>query len=77
LKLDYQPGSVLVVAIYEYRWMRIEQAAEYIGVTLTAMKAAVREGVIPHVRFGRRYLIDRRAIDAHLEGLQKEGQTES
>jgi hypothetical protein len=36
------------------------------------MKAVVRKGDIPHVKAGRRYLIDRRAIDAYLERLQKE-----
>jgi excisionase family DNA binding protein len=63
---------VRVVAWYEHRWLRIEQAADYVSVTLTAMKKLVREGDIPHVKAGRRYLIDRRAIDAYLEGLQKE-----
>jgi excisionase family DNA binding protein len=69
--VNHQTGSrVRVIALYEKRWMRIEEAAEYLGVTLTAMKAAVRNGEIPHVLFGRRYIIDRRAIDAYLEGLQ-------
>jgi excisionase family DNA binding protein len=68
VKVDFQPGSVL--AAYEYRWLRIEQAADYISVTITAMKAVVRKGDIPHIKVGRRYLIDRRAIDAYLEGLQ-------
>jgi len=67
----YQPGSsIRVVAVYEYRWLRIEQAADYVSVTVTAMKAVVRRGDIPHVKVGRRYLIDRRAIDSYLEGLQ-------
>ena len=67
----YQPGSsIRVVAVDEYRWLRIEQAADYVSVTVTAMKAVVRKGDIPHVKAGRRYLIDRRAIDSYLEGLQ-------
>ncbi len=67
----YQPGSsIRVVAVYEYRWLRIERAADYVSVTVTAMKAVVRRGDIPHVKVGRRYLIDRRAIDSYLEGLQ-------
>jgi excisionase family DNA binding protein len=70
MRMDYQAEFVRV-AVYEHRWLRIEQAAEYVSVTVTAIKAVVRKGVIPHVRFGRRYLIDRRAIDAYLERLQK------
>ena len=61
-----KPGSIRV-ALYEHRWLRMEQAAEYIGVTPTFMKTLIRKGEVAYAVAGRRYLIDRRDLDAFLE----------
>ena len=66
-----KPGSTIRVALYEHRWLRIEQAAEYIGVTPTFMKTLLRRREVPHATAGRRYVIDRRDLDAYLEGLKQ------
>jgi len=53
------------------RWLRIKQAAEYIGTTPGFIKAKIREGKLWRVKAGKRYLIDRADLDALLENLKR------
>jgi excisionase family DNA binding protein len=50
-------------------WLTLEQAAEYVHATPTALRARARRGRLPGaVRDGARWLVDRRALDAALAG---------
>ena len=64
---DIIKPATIRVALHEHRWLRIEQAAEYIGVTPTFMKTLLRRREVPYAKAGRRYVIDRRNLDAYLE----------
>jgi excisionase family DNA binding protein len=48
-------------------WLTLEQAAEYLHTTPSALRARARRGQLPGaVRDGARWLVDRRELDAAL-----------
>jgi excisionase family DNA binding protein len=51
----------------ERRWMSPEGAADYLGVSASAIRKRIARGTIRYSRMGRRLLVDRRALDAELE----------
>lgn len=49
------------------RWLTVTQAADYLGLTSTAIRRRVERGTIPFGRLGSRVLIDREALDIQIE----------
>jgi excisionase family DNA binding protein len=54
--------------IVERRWISCTEAAEYLGCHLMTVYSWIDSGKIPSARLGRKVLIDRRRLDAQLEG---------
>ncbi len=54
------------------RWMRVEEAAEYAHCSVTFIWTLIHDGAIKPVRPGKRYVIDRYDLDAHLEKMKRE-----
>lgn len=52
------------------RWLRIEEAAEYAGVTVFFMRELIRKRVIAPIPMGKRFLVDRLDLDAYIESLK-------
>jgi excisionase family DNA binding protein len=50
------------------RWISPREAAEYIGVHPQTVYAMIARGEIPSARLGRKVLVDKRRLDAQLEG---------
>ena len=53
------------------RWLSPAQAAEYVGTTERAIRSAIDDGALPFSPIGKRFVLDARALDAWVEGLQK------
>jgi excisionase family DNA binding protein len=53
------------------RLFRIEQAAAYCGATRWFIRERIWDGDLPHVRFGKRLLVDKADLDSFIES-QKE-----
>jgi len=49
----------------------IKDAAQYLGTTPWAIRSLIWSGKLKHIRLGKRFLIDRRDLDAFIE-TQKE-----
>jgi excisionase family DNA binding protein len=47
-------------------WMTLEEAADYLRTTKTALRQRAHRGQVPHVVDGHRLLFDRRALDEAL-----------
>jgi excisionase family DNA binding protein len=54
------------------RWLRIHEAAEYVGCTLYFMRELIRNRRIQPTKIGKVFIIDVHDIDAYIEGLKKE-----
>jgi excisionase family DNA binding protein len=52
----------------EKRWISPREAAEYIGCHVMTVYAWIASGTVPSARLGRKVLVDRRQLDAQLEG---------
>lgn len=52
------------------RYMRIADAATYLGVTRSGVYGLVKRGRIPTVRLGRMLLVDRQRLDAVLQAVE-------
>lgn len=57
----------------QQRWLRIEEAAEYAGVTLFFMRELIRKRVLVPIPMGKRFLIDRLDLDAYIESVKRAG----
>lgn len=54
--------------------LTVEEAAELIGIGRATAYAAVRNGELPSVKFGKRILVPRVALQGMLEGLPRNTQ---
>ena len=52
----------------ERRWISCAEAATYLGCHLMTVYSWIDSGKIPSARLGRKVLVDRRRLDAQLEG---------
>ena len=52
------------------RLLSVEAAARYLGTTVWAVRCLVWDGALPHVRLGRRHLVDVRDLDLLVEKLK-------
>ena len=48
----------------EQRYFRLSEAAAYLGSTPWFVSAAVRNGDLPYIPVGKRYVVDRADLDA-------------
>jgi len=51
------------------RWLTVEQAAGYLGLSISGVRRQVERKRLPVKRLGTRLLIDRQQLDRHLERL--------
>lgn len=49
------------------RLLTVKEAASYLGSTVWFVRSLGWTGAVPHVRFGKRILFDRRDLDAFIE----------
>ncbi len=56
------------------RWLRIQEAADYAGVTIFFMRELIRNREIRPMKIGKRFIIDLRDVDRYIERL-KTGQS--
>lgn len=52
--------------------LKVEEAADLLGISRSHAYDLVREGVIPSLRLGRRIVVPRRAIETMLAGKTPE-----
>lgn len=50
------------------RYLSIKQAARYCNAAVWAIRRLLWAGHVPHVRLGRRFVIDRASLDAWMAG---------
>lgn len=53
------------------RWISMNQAADYLGLSVSGTRKLLARGLIPHSRLGRVIRVDLRALEAQLEGQQR------
>lgn len=53
----------------EPKVMNVDEAAELLRISKSGAYAAIKAGLIPSVRIGRRILVTRAAVDRLLEGV--------
>ncbi len=53
------------------RLLSVGEAARYLGTTVWAVRCLIWDGTLPHVRLGRRYLLDVRDLDRLVEELKR------
>ena len=59
-----------MTAPIEQRYYTLKQAGEYLGnFTSEAVRSMARSGKIPFIKLGKRIIIDKQQLDAHLESL--------
>ncbi len=51
----------------------VEALATHLGISRQSAYAALRSGIIPHVRIGKRFILPRAAIDRWLRNAGREG----
>lgn len=51
----------------ERRWLDLDAAGDYLGISRRAVRRRIERGSIPYTRQGRQLLVDRRALDEQLE----------
>ncbi len=54
------------------RWLRVEEAAEYTRTSVNFIWTLIHSGAIKPVKPGKRYVVDRLDLDAHLEKMKRE-----
>lgn len=52
------------------RLLSLAAAARYLGTTVWAVRCLVWDGALPHIRLGRRHLIDVKDLDLLVEKLK-------
>ena len=52
------------------RLLSLAGAARYLGTTIWAVRCLVWDGALPHVRLGRRHLVDVKDLDLLVETLK-------
>lgn len=55
---------------YEGRLLRIENAAEYLGISVGTLYVWVHQGKIPHIKMGRLLKFDKLQLDLFIERNQ-------
>ena len=56
--------------VADERRLSLAAAARYLGTTVWAVRCLVWDGALPHVRLGRRHLVDVRDLDSLVETLK-------
>jgi excisionase family DNA binding protein len=65
--VDERVEQALELREREKRWLTVEEAAVYLGLTPAAVRRRISRGTLRHSRNGGRVFVDRRALDAALE----------
>lgn len=50
------------------RWFDVQTAADYCQVKVKTLRRAYKAGKVPRARMGRKFIFDRRDLDAWLQG---------
>jgi excisionase family DNA binding protein len=58
------------------RGLRIQDAAAYLSVTVCYVRALISTSELPHIRAGKRLIVDRHDLDAWLEARKQKAQRE-
>ncbi len=66
--LDRRPNVPIKPRLLDYK-----TAAAYVSLSYWSMREMVLDGVIPHLKFGKKVLIDRRDLDSWIENEKEEG----
>jgi len=53
------------------RGLRVAEAASYTGMTVCAIRAAIKNGTLPALRLGKRDIVLREDADAYLSKLRE------
>ena len=56
-------------------WLSGQEAAEHVGVSWPTLLRMIRDYGIPHLRAGRRYMIELAVLDEHLRRIARGGST--
>jgi excisionase family DNA binding protein len=49
---------------------RLPDAAKYLSTSVWEIRKRIREGDIPKIKLGKRFLLDRRDLDAFIESVK-------
>jgi excisionase family DNA binding protein len=52
------------------RLYRLPDAARYLSTSVWEIRKRIREGELPKIKIGKRFLLDRRDLDAYIESLK-------
>jgi excisionase family DNA binding protein len=52
------------------RLYRLPDAARYLSTSVWEIRKRIREGELPKIKIGKRFLLDRRDLDAHIDSLK-------
>jgi excisionase family DNA binding protein len=55
------------------RLYRLPDAAKYLSTSVWELRQRIREGDIPKIKLGKRFLLDRRDLDAFIESAKVAG----
>ncbi len=66
--LDRRPNVPIKPRLLDYK-----TAAAYVSLSYWSLREMVLDGVIPHLKFGKKVLIDRRDLDSWIENEKEEG----
>jgi excisionase family DNA binding protein len=66
-----KPAVPVVTTPLPPRGLRVEQAAEYAGITVSLMRTLIGAGKVPAIRLGTRDVILKDDLDAYLDSLRR------
>lgn len=66
--VDRRPNGPLQPRLLDYK-----TAAAYLSLSYWSIRELVLDGVIPHLKFGKKVLIDRRDLDDWIESRKEQG----
>ena len=66
--LDRRPNVPINPRLFDYK-----TAAAYMSLSYWSVREMVLDGVIPHVKFGKKVLIDRHDLDEWIENEKEQG----
>jgi excisionase family DNA binding protein len=63
--------QVAVTPQLQPRGLRVAEAAQYAGATVSLMRTLISTGEVPAIRLGKRHVILRDDLDAYLDSLRR------
>jgi excisionase family DNA binding protein len=73
LQVDTVVPTTLPETTVSPRLYRLPDAAKYLSTSVWELRQRIREGDIPKIKLGKRFLLDRRDLDAFIESAKVAG----